>query len=171
MTVITKVGFDPLTERELYSLSIDRLDEIPESINLSSEHFACFIAWDSESTSVDEISKLVEVLIKNGGAYFCSWGNDCQRVHDIIDGIDAYPYNNIGSPEDSVIMTSWHENESIDEALYYFLTFTSPDEFYESSMNSSLAISIGSKEWSNVIDSALMNPTIFRENIEAKEVD
>lgn len=73
--------------------SVAACDDIdaPHEKKLSSQHFASFIAWNSEAASVDEISNLVEPLIKAGGAYFTIWGPDCQRVHDIIDEIDAYP--------------------------------------------------------------------------------
>ena len=161
MTKIEKLGYDHLAKRDLYILNLLEPDDLPKSIKLSSQHFACFIAWNSEAASVDVISNLVEHIIKAGGAYFSTWGPDCQRVHDIIDEIDAYPYNDIGSPEDSVIMTTWHEDESLEEAMCFFLTSTSPDEFYEATMNSSLAISIGSQDWAKIIYGALLNPKGF----------
>ena len=120
MAEIERLGKDPLTNRDLYFLSATDLDEIPGRMNFSSPNFICLIAWDSDRSSVEEISSLVEPLIKNGGSYFCAWGNDCERVHDIIDEIDSYPYNDIGSPDDSVIMTTWHSDESLEETLYFF---------------------------------------------------
>ncbi len=101
MAEIERFGKDPLTIRDLYFLNAKDHDDIPGSLNFSSPNFICLIAWDSDRSSVDEISSLVEPLINSGASYFCTWGNDCERVHDIIDEIDSYPYNDIGSPEDS----------------------------------------------------------------------
>ncbi len=83
MSKIVKIGYDHLADRDLYVLNLMKLDDLPESIILSSQPFACFIAWNSKSASAKEISNLVEPLMKAGGAYFSIWGLGCQRVHDI----------------------------------------------------------------------------------------
>ncbi len=69
--------------------------------------------WDSEQESVGEISRVAEVLLGSGGVYFCTWGNGCERVHDIIE-VDPDP------ADDSVVMTTWHDDETLDEALWFF---------------------------------------------------
>lgn len=91
MNEIQKIGRDPLTERDLYFLSINGINEIPNDINLSSPNYVCLIAWDSQQSTVEDISSVAESLIKNGGSYFCTWGPDCERMHDIIDEIDGAP--------------------------------------------------------------------------------
>ena len=75
---IEYIGKDDLTERELFLLPLDTSINIPKVIQLPSKHFTCFIVWDSKNNSIQEISDLVETLIKNGAAYICIWGNDCQ---------------------------------------------------------------------------------------------
>lgn len=161
MTLIERIGFDPSTERELFYLSLSEPDDLPKTINLASKHFACFIAWDSELASVEEISCLVEPLLDYGAAYFCTWGPGCERVHDIIDEIDAFPSDRNSPTEDAVIMTTWHAKESLEEALCFFLTTAWPDEYFEATLKSSLAICIGSHEWSSVIRDALAKPEDF----------
>jgi hypothetical protein len=74
------------------------------------------------------------------------WGPDCQRVHDIIDEMSE-PGNDVGVPEDSCIMTTWHDSEPLREALWFFLVNSWPDEHYENSTRVALAISVGSSEW------------------------
>jgi hypothetical protein len=160
--VIQFIRNDNLTGRDLFFLPLNSSNDIPETIKLSSENFVCFIAWDSQKSSVEEISKLLEIIIKNGAAYICSWGPDCGRVHDIADEIDSYPFKEFGSPEDSVIMTTDHQSESLEEAMFFFLSTTSPDEYYEKSCNSSLAISIGNKDWNESIKKILENPYLVR---------
>jgi hypothetical protein len=169
MGAIEHIGFDSLTGRELFLLAVMKPDDMPETIELGCQHFACFIAWDCESASVEEISSVVEPLMRAGAAYFCTWGSGCQRVHDIVDELDAYPFNSIGAPEGSVIMTSWHDDESLEEALHYFLTYTSPDEYFENTLKASLAISIGSDKWPSVIHDALRNTEVFRNMVEGED--
>ncbi len=168
MTNIEHVGSDPLTERELFLLDLQKPEDLSNDFSMPSAHFACMIAWDSEFATVEQISDLVEPLIKYGGAYFCTWGSGCKRVHDIIDEIDSYTSNDSGSPEDSVIMTTWHDNEPLDEVIEFFLNLTDPHPYYEETLKSSIAISIGSAEWFSIIRNALKNPMKFRNDIENK---
>jgi len=162
MSQVESLGIDQRTERELFLLELDRPDELPRRITLSSPNFACLIAWDASNASLPEISGLVESLIRFGGAYYCTWGPDCGRVHDIIDEIDADPYNDIGSPDGSVIMTTDHAKESLREAIWFFLDFSEPDPYYQDDLRSVLAISIGAPEWAKEIRCALKNPAAFR---------
>jgi len=165
--MLERIGFDALTERDLFFLALARPADLPR-VELTSQHFACFIAWDSEPASAEEISSLVEPLINAGAAYFCTWGKGCQRVHDIVDEIDAYPYDTVGATdEDSVIMTTWHENESLEDALYFFLTATSPAVYFEATFKSSLAISVGSQEWASAIRYIMADTEAFRKRIES----
>ena len=163
------IGKDDLTERELFLISLDTSFNIPKVIQLPSKHFACFIAWDSEDATDEEISHLMEVLIKNGAAYICSWGNNCERLHSIADLIRDRPDVKYDFSEDSVIMTTSHNDESIEEALYFFLTDTHPDEYYESTLSSSLAIVIDKQNNLQIIVDALLNPDQFRKYILDKE--
>ena len=166
---IEYIGKEDLTERELFFLSLDSSIDIPQNIQLTSKNFACLIAWDSKNNSNQEISDFAETLIKNGAAYICIWGNDSKRIEDICDNIDSNPNNQFGSLEGSVIMTTSHRNESIEDTLYYFLTDTHPDEYYEATLKSSLAIAIGNKDKLKIIEDALSNPNLFRKNILDKE--
>lgn len=157
-------GKDELNGRELFLLPLKSSFDIPKDFVLPSKHFACFLVWDSKNNSKQEISELIEILVKNGVAYFCTWGNDCERLEDICDEIDS-----LNSSNDSVIMTTSHKNESIEEALYFFLTDTHPDEYYELTLSSSLAIVIGNNDKLQMIEDALSNPKLFRQNILDKE--
>ena len=163
-SLIEYIGKDDLTERELFLLSLETSIKIPEVIQLPSKHFTCFIVWDSKNNSIQEISDLVETLIKNGAAYICIWGNDCQRVEDICDEIDS-----LNSPDDSVIMTTSYKNDPLEEALYFFLTDTHPDEYYEPTLSSSLAVVIDNQNNLQIIKDALLNPNQFRKYILDKE--
>jgi hypothetical protein len=42
-------------------------------------------------------------------------GPDCERVHDIID--EVIVNRNPGETDEDVIMTTWHDDEALNEAL------------------------------------------------------
>jgi hypothetical protein len=153
-------AFDSTTERRLFSLEIPSAGALPH-LALPARNFVCLLAWDARAASVDEVSALVEPLLRAGASYFVCWGPDCERVHDIIDEIASYPDNDFGVPEDSCIMTTWHSSEPLCAALWFFLVNSAPHEHYQDSTRAALAISIGSSAWAAEVVEALDDPREF----------
>jgi hypothetical protein len=136
------VGYDDITERRLYVLSVAEPEQVPERIVLSSPRFACLIAWNANETSTDTIARVARKLLDSGAVYVCVWGSDCERVHDIVDEVSVGP-----TPPpvlDKVVMTSWHAHEPLSEAIWFVLRTSWPDEAYELGCNATLGLSIGS---------------------------
>jgi hypothetical protein len=52
-------------------------------------------------------------------------------------------------------MTTWHENESLAEAIQFVLVAAMPDESYADGCGSTLGIAIGSSLWAAEMRSAL----------------
>jgi hypothetical protein len=78
-------------------------------------------------------------------------------VHDLF---DAARRDHLDLPEDFVLMTTWHADESLDDALWVLLNMAMPnDEFWDS--YASVAVSIGSDEWARQIDQRLSNMSEF----------
>jgi len=146
---------DPITERRMFSLAIPTPSELPDLRELPPGHFVCLIAWDARGTTVETISALAEPLLRAGASYLVCWGPDCERVHDVIEQIASHPDDPFGIPDDSCIMTSWHDHDPLREALHFFLRFSWPDEHYFDSTRAGLAISVGSDAWANEILEAL----------------
>ena len=65
-------------------------------------------------------------------------------------------------PPESVVMTTWHSDESLAEAFWYFLYCTYPDEAYADTCKSAIAVTVGNSSWGEEIktwlnDSKLLN--------------
>lgn len=58
-------------------------------------------------------------------------------------------------------MTTWHDSESLRDALWFFLVNSCPHEHYEASTHAALAIAVGSEEWAVEIHEALDHPRDF----------
>lgn len=136
-------------------LDLDTPDELPRHIDVGSKYFGTFIAWDAREATHDDIAALAKRLIDAGSVSFVCWGPDCERVHDIADECDSYRNN------DSVIMTTWHRDESLDDAIWYFLNTMFAMAAFEDGFRSSLAIAIGSASWASSIRGALHDPRSF----------
>jgi hypothetical protein len=48
---------------------------------------------------------------------------------------------------DPVIMTTWHDDEPSDDAIWFFLRTTFPDDGYFDTTRTALAIVVGAPEW------------------------
>jgi hypothetical protein len=145
------VGYDATQERQIWLLTLDTLQTAFAWDELRGQKFVCLCAMDASSIPIDELSAFCSHLIDLGCAYFCVWGPDCERVHDIMDEEvigDNPPATDLGC-----LMTTWHARESLAEALDFFLTCTIPDEAYApNGCPYGLAIPVGSADWTAKID-------------------
>jgi hypothetical protein len=158
--ILREHAFDSVMERRLFSVDTPSAAALPR-LALPSDNFACLLAWDARNDSVEAVSAFVSPLLRAGASYFVCWGPDCERVHDIIDEMVSYPDNDFGVPEDSCIMTTWHASEPLSEALRFFLVNSWPDEHYQGSTRTALAIAVGSPAWAAEIVEALDHPREF----------
>lgn len=149
-----------MTNRQLFTLELPAPDDLP-SIDLDSPHSCCLIAWDASHCTVEDVAALVDPLIKAGCVYFVCWGPSCEWVHDIIDESDPN--------SEGVIMTTWHSEESLEEAIWFFLNVTWPDKEFEETLHASLAIAIGSDKWASEVRTALADPRAFSAMVLDKE--
>jgi hypothetical protein len=163
MAKIESCSHDAVTERNLFMLELAAPRELPPHIDVGSKYFGTFVAWDARAATHSEIVSFIKPLMDAGSVYFVCWGPDCKRVHDIADECD--PYKNT----DSVIMTTWNDDESLDDATWYFLNTMFPDAAFEDAFQSSLAISIGSQSWASAVRAALLDPRSFSARVLANE--
>lgn len=125
------------------------------------------IACDSDQFSVDEISDFTKVLLEKGAVYLCFWGKGSERFHDIVDEVEV-EMETFEKPcparHNGTLMTTWHEKESLDEALWFLLSCAWPlDNEIESC--STVVITIGNESWASSIASRLENMEQFRKEI------
>jgi len=159
--MLRELGYDTVTERRLFALHLALPSEFPAQVRLPPGNFVCLLAWDARGVPAEVVSTLVERLLSAGACYFVCWGPDCERVHDIVDEIDADPDSSLGAPEGSVIMTTWHSSEPLSEALWFFLRCSFPDDHYFDSTRGAVAVSIGSEAWAAEVSAALADPDNF----------
>jgi hypothetical protein len=86
-------------------------------------------------------------LLDQGAVYFCCWGPGCERTHDIAHEEVQVKEADEDEDEDSVIMTTWHDQEEMTEVIEFSLTAAEPDEAFSSGCNAVLVISVGSIYW------------------------
>ena len=146
----------PFADRRYYSVEALSASGVARAIPPSEAHFVLFLAWDASRETDDTIRTLARELFAKGLAYLVAWGPDCSRVHDLFDLVEIEESWNL-TPE-SVVMTTWHDDEPLASALWFFLFNTEPDEAYIPTCHAGIAVSIASSEWGQAIRGYLRNP-------------
>ena len=145
--------------KPLFALSRPEFRRPAETIELPTPHFLCLLAADFTAASNGEIMGLAQGLLDLGASYFVCWGPGCERAHDLIDDVTLLLDPPI--PDDSVIMTTWHTGEPLEEALFFVLCSAWPHPAFEDSTGCTVAVSVGSTEIAAQIRSALAEPKDF----------
>ena len=112
--------------RDVYLLTLNSLNTLFFLPTSEVAHFACLCALNAKSLPPDEIGRFCSRLLDLGCAYFCAWGTESERVHDIMDEMvvgGTPPFSYVGC-----VMTTWHAAESLEDVLGFFLNWTQPDE-------------------------------------------
>src|ERR1700681_2388283 len=157
MPTLLHIGRSEVSERELFSLHLPAFASLPESIALPSNHFIAFLAADASGTDAVILQRFARGLLDAGCIYFCAWGTDCERVHNVFDGecLDVDP----------VIMTTWHSEDSLDDALWFFVYSAYPDDGYLDTCRSALALTVGHPEWDEHIRKRLADLDTFNRDV------
>jgi len=134
------LGKSPESGWDVYSIWVPDPSSLPEALAIPSDKFVCLLSWNAARVPTSDLSKVAERFLELGGVYFCCWGSDCERVHDVIDEIVVGDgTRNVARLE---IMTTWHE-EPIAEAVDFFLDRACPADRYLEKCTTALAVVIG----------------------------
>ena len=109
------------------------------------------LALDASSIGNERISAMAQSLISRGLAGISVWGPDCSRVHDLFD-----EERDPNETDETVVMTTWHDNEPISEAVCHFDLCAYPADDFKADCNDWVAISVGNESWKEEMRSALI---------------
>lgn len=149
-------GTNPSSDRPLYSENVADFAALAE-ISLPSAHTVVLLAADAREVPAEVIAGVAKRLLDLGLIYVCVWGPDCERVHDIFD--EVHVGDGCTEP-DFTLMSTWHEDESLDEAVWFFTQCAFPLDT-EIETTSYVAISVERTDWAGVIDAALSDVPAF----------
>lgn len=146
---IERTGRDHTWERDLFVLHVPSVQDLPAQISIAFP-FVCLLAWDAQNASDDELLDVGKKLVAAGCAYACTWGPRCEDVHDAIDLASAMATATEG--RDAFLMTTWHADEPLAQAIWYALHCTVAEG--GASCRATLAITIGGQRWAEEIREA-----------------
>ena len=144
-------AFPDKQPKDFYLCSGATIDMLANQITPASPNFGLLLAMDSQSIDDAQIGSLAGKLVDKGLVYLCPWGPDCERVHDDFDG--TMSQRNPEPTEENVIMTTSHSDESLEEAIWFFVNCAFPVQTYEKTCRDWIVAPIGNREWEQIIRS------------------
>lgn len=130
----------------------------------SAGYFILFLADNTENPDIEMVSKFMDIMLEKGMVYLCSWGRNCELIHDIADQkIIASKKSN---SDDITILTTWHKNTELAEGLWFALNTAIPSEKYCREMVSVIALSVNDEALFNEMEYYIKNQDILDKTIE-----
>lgn len=80
--------------------------------------FKCLIII-SENVSQTRQGEISHWLVKSGCLIVCAWGINCSSWDDSVDDANIELCNYSPIPPESFVVSTWHENESLEEAMFF----------------------------------------------------
>jgi len=157
MSCLRSVGEVGAFEHPVFVLDVPNLDAWPSKLDLSSRHFALLIALDAKGIPDSRISDWVSLVLKAGAVSVSAWGPDCERVHDLFDHaiVSGLLTEGKESSVESVILTTWHDKEPLEDAVNFLVNVIEPAADYKATCEAWVAASIGSSAYARQIEASL----------------
>jgi hypothetical protein len=145
-----------MTNAERFILVDTQSFEWPAHFQPSSKYFRLFVAADATGTPTEQISRFAAEALTNGMVYCCTWGPGCERVHDIVD--ETLVTSQVFGPgsfapatHDDTLMTIWHDRDSLEDALEFFVCNSRPTVSYLDESSVWLILSVANPVWSAAV--------------------
>lgn len=152
--IAEKIFDDGFPPKRVSLCMVSNFEELPIALEKPDAHFVLFMALDATSITQEQLERVAANLLDLGMVYSCAWGADCGRVEDAFDAAIIRQMPN-GSDAD-VVMTTSHSDESLKDAVWFFLNCAWPAAAYEHSCSHWIASVIGNPEWEGIVRDTLL---------------
>src|SRR4051795_13082871 len=80
------IGSCEMSQNQSCVVSLQSL-QWPDALKIPSKRFRLCVAADVRSIDTPKLADFGGMALKKGMVYFCAWGPDCERFHDIVDEV------------------------------------------------------------------------------------
>ena len=118
-------------------------DTLATGIVPPTPEFVLAIAADTTHVEDPRLFAVCTALLRSGAGYACCWGPGCKRLHDMFDQASA----SLGVRADSVVMTTWDDDEPWEETLWFATNAAFPHPGYEAAFASVVVVTVAEETW------------------------
>jgi len=90
--------------------------ELPDISGLAPFKAVVVLNASYSSDWQDEVSRW---LVRSGCLYMMAWGPNCTTWDDSVDWANMHEHPDYEIPDDKFVMTTWHDDESLEEVFWY----------------------------------------------------
>jgi hypothetical protein len=127
-------------------ISVEDIMQLPLSLARKQKYFTLLLAWDLADPNDPDLKTALRQLVSQGLTYLSAWGRNCEAVHDAAD--EACLDLGVGlGEEDYLCVTTWHSDEPLHEAYWFFSNLAVPAEPYVFSDFERFAVAVGDSKW------------------------
>lgn len=83
------------------------------------EPYAMLVLVNVADVTSEEQAAISRAIVASGARYVAAWGHECSSWDDSVDFAYLETDENFQPPEETFVMTTWHENESAEEAFEF----------------------------------------------------
>lgn len=137
--------------RAVFVASPERLEGLPPLLRLPCARFILLLAYDHELAPA-RLEEILGELLDRGCVYLCAWGPACEHVHAIMDDV-ALERELRGGPKQT-IMTTWHIDEQLSEAVDFALRHARPDDALAQGCDAIVLAAVDNSDWAQALRNA-----------------
>jgi hypothetical protein len=126
-------------EKQIWFHALSRPYEL--SASFQGLEYVCILFVNDETINSEEQAQLSAQIISSGCRYAVCTGYRCSTWDDSID-MASLEVNNFEFKDETFVMTTWHENESVEDVIFYGLMNTMFDDLVFSKY---LILTVGSQ--------------------------
>jgi hypothetical protein len=112
-------------EKKIWFHALSRPYEL--SAPFQGSEYVCILFINDEATNSEEQAQLSAQIVSSGCRYAVCAGYRCSTWDDSID-MASLEANNFEVKNETFVMTTWHENESVEDVIFYGLMNTMFDD-------------------------------------------
>lgn len=129
--------------RQLELIGVPSLAELPDVLIPRNAPFVLFVATGSSAMAEPELVELCERVIGLGAVYASCWGPECKRLEVCFDQAESALHPGARS----IVLTTCHEHDSLEDAIWFVVHAAYPDDDYEDGWNSVVIATVGNDDW------------------------
>jgi hypothetical protein len=129
--------------RQLELIGVPTLADLPGALGERKAPFILFIATGTTTIPETALCGLCEQVLGLGAVYISCWGPQSSFLEACFDHAEAALH-----PEaTSVVRTTSHENDSLEDAIWFVVHSAYPDDAYEDGWKHLVLCAVGSEDW------------------------
>jgi hypothetical protein len=154
-----------MTQENRFAVILLRELKWPTSLQWSGSRFRLFVAGDFSNVGIVAVSEFASTALSRGMVYFCAWGSDCERFHDIVDEVlvkdEIGKHAFAGPSANDTVMTTWHEHETLEQALDFFVTSAVPTQGFAVDSSFRVVMCLRNSDWAETATRVLQAKQSF----------